>query len=87
MCGTDPGEDVPAELFADIQHSNNLSWSLLNVGAGEYHTTLFLKDTYGKGQMYLLNIPENPSYLAPMSELVGDVILNPGEFYEFLIEA
>ncbi len=170
-------EDVPAVLFADIQHSNNLSWSLLNGGAGEYHTTLFLKDTYGKGQMYLLNIPENPSDLAkmpewaldavkpvfhygnfyvtgrnvsvfhydngavilyahvtpqahpvhvtlhvqaetakvvrqfagpwypdgkheipltkrefrydlaPMSELVGDVILNPGEFYEFLIEA
>jgi hypothetical protein len=57
-------ENMEPVLFADVQHSNNLSWSLLNGGAGEYHSTLFLKDTYGEGQMYLINIPENPSDLA-----------------------
>ncbi|WP_051538169.1 hypothetical protein [Butyrivibrio proteoclasticus] len=67
-------EDVPAVLFADVQHSNNLSWSLLNGGAGEYHTTLFLKDTYGKGQMYLLNVPENPSDLARIPSWAYDAV-------------
>ncbi len=57
-------EDVQPVMFADIQHSNNLSWSLLNGGAGEYHSTLFLKDTYGKGKMFLINVPENPSDLS-----------------------
>ncbi|MCR5278840.1 MAG: hypothetical protein K6E19_05295 [Lachnospiraceae bacterium] len=61
-------EDVEPILFADIQHSNNLSWSLLNGGVGEYHTTLLLRDTYGPGQMYLINVPENPSDLARVPE-------------------
>nr|MCR4588933.1 hypothetical protein [Lachnospiraceae bacterium] len=57
-------EDAEPILFADVQQANNLSWSLLNGGAGEYHTTLFLRDTYGKGRMYLINTPENPSDMA-----------------------
>ncbi|MCR4902284.1 MAG: hypothetical protein K6A23_05455, partial [Butyrivibrio sp.] len=57
-------ENVESVMFADVQHSNNMSWSLLNGGAGEYHCTLFLKDGYGKGQLYLINIPENPSDLS-----------------------
>jgi hypothetical protein len=57
-----------------VQHSNNLSWSILNGGAGEYHTTLFLRDTYGKGQMYLINTPENPSDLARIPEWAMDAI-------------
>ncbi len=61
-------------LFADIQHSNNMSWSLLNGGSGEYHSALFLKDTYGKGQMFLLNVPENPSDLARIPEWAMDAV-------------
>ena len=61
-------------LFADIQHANNRSWSLLNGGSGEYHSTLFLKDTYGKGQMYLINIPENPSDLSRIPEWAFDAV-------------
>ncbi len=67
-------ENIEPVLFADVQHSNNLSWSLLNGGAGEYHTTLFLRDTYGRGQMYLLNTPENPSDLARMPEWALDAV-------------
>lgn len=67
-------EDCEPVLFADIQHSNNLSWSLLNAGAGEYHTSIFLKDTYGKGQMYLINVPENPSDLSRIPEWAFDAV-------------
>ncbi len=67
-------EDVKPVLFADIQHSNNLSWSLLNGGAGEYHSTLFLKDTYGKGRMFLINIPENPSDLSKIPGWAMDAV-------------
>ncbi|WP_029233305.1 hypothetical protein [Butyrivibrio sp. VCB2006] len=67
-------ENIEPVAFADIQHSNNMSWSLLNGGCGEYHSTLFLKDTYGKGQMYLINVPENPSDLARIPEWAMDAI-------------
>ncbi len=67
-------ENVPSVAFADIQHSNNMSWSLLNGGVGEYHTSLFLKDTYGKGRMYIINIPENPSDLSRIPEWAMDGI-------------
>ena len=67
-------EDAEPVLFADIQHANNMSWSLLNGGAGEYHSTLFLKDTYGKGQMYLINVPENPSDLSRIPEWAMDAV-------------
>ena len=67
-------ENMPNVMFADIQHSNNMSWSLLNGGAGEYHTSLFLKDTYGKGRMYIINIPENPSDLARIPEWAMDAV-------------
>ena len=67
-------EDVSPVSFADIQHSNNLSWSLLNGGAGEYHSTLFLKDTYGKGKMFLVNVPENPSDLSKIPGWAMDAV-------------
>ena len=67
-------EDVKPVLFADIQHSNNLSWSLLNGGEGEYHSTLFLKDTYGKGKMFLINVPENPSDLSMIPGWAMDAV-------------
>ncbi len=77
-------EDVEPILFADIQHSNNLSWSLLNGGAGEYHTTLLLRDTYGPGRLYLINTPENPSDLSRVPAWALDSlkrILNRDDIY------
>ncbi len=77
-------EDVEPILFADIQHSNNLSWSLLNGGAGEYHTTLLLRDTYGPGRLYLINTPENPSDLSRVPAWALDSlkrILNMDDIY------
>ncbi len=77
-------EDVEPILFADIQHSNNLSWSLLNGGAGEYHTTLLLRDTYGPGRLYLINTPENPSDLSRVPAWAFDSlkrILNRDDIY------
>ena len=64
-------DDETPVAFADIQHSNNMSWSLLNGGNAKYHTSLFLKDTYSKGRAYLINVPENPSDLSniPVSAL------------------
>ncbi len=67
-------EDVSPVSYADIQHSNNLSWSLINGGAGEYHSTLFLKDTYGKGKMFLVNVPENPSDLSRIPGWAMDAV-------------
>ncbi len=67
-------ENTEPIRFADVQQSNNLSWSLLNGGEGEYHTTLFLKDTYGKGRLYLINTPENPSDLSRIPAWAFDSI-------------
>ncbi len=56
-------EHVRPILFPDIQHGNNASWSLLNGGNGDYHSTLFMRSPYGKGKLYTLVIPENASDL------------------------
>ena len=46
-------------LFPEIVHGNNMSWSLLNGGDGDFHTPLVLMSTYGKGRLFVLNIPDN----------------------------
>jgi len=48
-------------IFSEIVHGNNESWSLLNGGDGEYHFSLLLVSTYGKGRIYILSIPDNAS--------------------------
>ena len=67
-------DDETPVAFVDIQHSNNMSWSLLNGGNAEYHTSLFLKDTYSKGRMYLINVPENPTDLANIPVCALDTV-------------
>ncbi len=44
-----------------IEHRNNATWSVMNAGHGEYHESVLCYDTYGKGRLTLLNLPEMPS--------------------------
>ncbi len=66
-------DDAPELLFPDVRHSNNYSWSLLNGGNGEYHISLFLRDAYKEGCLYLMNIPENPYGLSKIPAAALDV--------------
>ena len=61
-------------LFPEIVHGNNESWSLLNGGDGDFHESLFLRSTYGKGRLYVMAIPENDSDLYRMPPSAIDVI-------------
>lgn len=46
-----------------LEHRNNSSWSLMNVAGGDLHGSILLRDTYGKGQMITVNIPDMYSEL------------------------
>ncbi|MBP5669160.1 MAG: hypothetical protein J6X14_02505 [Lachnospiraceae bacterium] len=77
-------ENEKGILFPEIVHGNNMSWSLLNGGDGDYHATLFLRSTYGKGRLYVMGIPENDSDLNRMPTAAIDVlksVLSDGEYY------
>ncbi len=37
---------------------NNATWALVKVGSGQESYGILLKDTYGKGQMYTLTVPD-----------------------------
>lgn len=47
--------------FPLLEHRNNASWTLVNAGHGEYHEGLVIYDTYGKGRLEVINLPEMPS--------------------------
>jgi hypothetical protein len=47
--------------FPLLEHRNNASWSIVNAGHGEYHESLVMYDTYGKGKFEIINLPEMPS--------------------------
>ena len=49
--------------FPSIEHRNNASWSVMNAGHGEYHESILCYDTYGKGRLTILNVPDMPSRL------------------------
>ncbi len=36
--------------FPLLEHRNNSSWSIINAGHGEYHESIMMFDTYGKGR-------------------------------------
>ena len=44
-----------------LEHRNNATWSVMNAGHGEYHESVLCYDTYGKGRLTILNLPEMPS--------------------------
>ncbi|MCR4742694.1 MAG: hypothetical protein K5866_07510 [Treponema sp.] len=60
--------------FPMIGHRNNSSWSILNAGHGEYHESLIMYDTYGKGKFEILNLPEMPSRIVDLPAQVLTVI-------------
>ena len=49
--------------FPSIEHRNNATWSIMNAGHGEYHESILCYDTYGKGRLTILNVPDMPSRL------------------------
>ena len=60
--------------FPLIEHRNNSSWSILNAGHGEYHESIIMYDTYGKGKFEILNLPEMPSRIVDLPSQVLTVI-------------
>ena len=49
--------------FPLIEHRNNATWSIMNAGHGEYHESILCYDTYGKGRLTILNVPDMLSKL------------------------
>ncbi len=56
--------------FAALDHRNNASWSLMNGGDGDFHTSLLLQDTYGEGELLTLVLPEMYSDIKHMPEAI-----------------
>ncbi len=50
-----------AITFPMLEHRNNATWSLMNAGHGEYHESILCYDTYGKGRLTTLVLPDMPS--------------------------
>ncbi|MCR5087854.1 MAG: hypothetical protein K6B39_10760 [Lachnospiraceae bacterium] len=70
-------------LFPEIVHGNNDSWSLLNGGDSDVHSTLLLRRAYGKGRLYILAVPELDADLYTMPKAATDVlkrVLTGGEY-------
>ncbi|GHU03044.1 permease [Spirochaetia bacterium] len=55
-------------LFPLLEHRNNASWSLLNAGEGGQHGSILLRDTFGKGEMIILAVPDLYSDLAKIPQ-------------------
>lgn len=60
--------------FPLIEHRNNASWSKMNAGHGEYHESILCYDTYGKGRLTILNVPDMPSKIYDLPQKVLSVI-------------
>ncbi|MDD7534330.1 MAG: hypothetical protein SPK18_00365, partial [Treponema sp.] len=56
--------------FPSIEHRNNATWSVMNAGHGEYHESILCYDTYGKGRLTILNVPDMPSKLYDLPQPV-----------------
>ena len=61
-------------IFPELLHGNNMSWSLLNGGDGDYHASLFLRSSYGKGRLYIMAVPDNSADLNRIPKEAIDVI-------------
>lgn len=67
--------------FPLLEHRNNATWSIMNAGHGEYHESIFMFDTYGKGKFEVINLPDMPSRIRDLPVEVLTQIR-----YEFLGE-
>ena len=76
-------DHVAPILFPELVHANNDSWSLLNGGDSDVHSTLLLRRAYGKGRLYILAVPELDADLYTMPKAATDVlkrVLTGGEY-------
>ena len=67
--------------FPLLEHRNNATWSIMNAGHGEYHESILMYDTYGKGKFEVVNLPDMPSRIRDMPPEALTLIR-----YEFLGE-
>ena len=44
--------------FDELQFCNNASWSFLNAGTGDFHSSILLMDTFGRGKLFTLAVPD-----------------------------
>ena len=49
--------------FNLLEHRNNTTWALAKAVAGEENYPIVMRDSYGKGQMITLNIPDEYGYI------------------------
>lgn len=56
--------------FEVLQYKTNATWADVSVVNGEYNFPLLSEDNYGKGRLFILNVPEN---FAKLYELPRDV--------------
>lgn len=54
--------------FPLLEHRNNASWSLLNAGNGSQHGSILMRDTFGKGELITLAVPDLFSDLQKLPE-------------------
>ncbi len=71
--------------FPVLEHRNNASWSLINAGSGDHHASILLKDTYGKGLLLTLVVPDMYSSIKKLpDEVLAKIrfeLLGEGEVY------
>ena len=59
-------------VFPELQFGNNASWSYVNAGSDDYHSSLLLQDTYGSGTLYTLAVPDMFAALSDLPVPVTD---------------
>ncbi len=61
-------------VFPQLEHGNNASWSLVNAGDSDFHTSILLKTSYGDGKLFIFVVPDNSADLYEIPTDVMDVL-------------
>lgn len=68
--------DEPA-MFTVMQHKNNATWYDVLLHVNEFSTPIMTEDQYGRGFLYILNIPDNYGDLYRLPrEVIGAITKN-----------
>ena len=76
-----------AITFPLLEHRNNATWSMMNAGHGEYHESILCFDTYGKGRLTTLVLPDMPSKIYELPAQVLTAIRKELEVSDIWIDA
>ena len=76
-----------AITFPLLEHRNNATWSMMNAGHGEYHESILCFDTYGKGRLTTLVLPDMPSRIYELPAQVLAAIRKELEVSDIWIDA